>query len=212
MQKEFLRLANQRAIDELLVQFGPQRKRRQRLSLSSGENRAAMRSGQVIHFRPNRTDICWLAPIQTSFFIEQQISDGLLLHRTDVLTQHESLFISLLIGERLHEGVFDGLERSFAFFFRLTDLCRFVEWFGQCFIDTRPQIFIVVLMRILSLNTIMSCAFRQRNLRFTLCLNCLVRSFDGIHHLVFAHLRHLALHHDNAIHASRNHHIHVRAL
>ena len=64
-------------------------------------------------------------------------------------------------------------------------------------------------MRVFALNTIVTCTFRQRNLRFTLSLDRFVCCFDSIDHFILAHLWHLTLDHDNAVHASGNHHVHV---
>ena len=70
----------------------------------------------------------------------------------------------------------------------------------------------MVFVRVLALNTEVTCSFRQLVLRFALLLNGGVCGFNGVHHLVFAHFAHFAFHHDNAVHAARDHDVHVRAL
>ena len=70
----------------------------------------------------------------------------------------------------------------------------------------------MVFMRIFALNTEVTCFLGQLNLSFALLLDSGVCNFDGVNHLVFAHLTHFTLHHHNAVHAACHHDIHIGTL
>ena len=70
----------------------------------------------------------------------------------------------------------------------------------------------MVFVGVFALDTVVACFLGQFNLRFALLLDGGVCCFDGIDHLVFAHFAHFAFHHDNAVHAARDHDVHVRTL
>ena len=57
MQQELLVLANQCTVDQLLVEFGTQGQRRQRLRLPACKDGAAVCAGQVIDFRPDGANV-----------------------------------------------------------------------------------------------------------------------------------------------------------
>ena len=107
MKQEFFSLAHQSPIDELFIKFSSQRESRQRLRFTTREDRTSVGSWEVVYFGPNLPDIGWLSAVQACILIEQKISDGFLLSRTDVLAQHESFFTALLVLESRHERFFD---------------------------------------------------------------------------------------------------------
>ena len=69
MQKELLRLCEPTRHRSAAHPICSQRQRVNDCVSPRVKIAAAVRSGQVINFRPNRADICRLAPVQSTFFI-----------------------------------------------------------------------------------------------------------------------------------------------
>ena len=85
MQQELFGLAHKGVVNQLLVVLGAQGQRGQALRLSTGEDGRSVCGWQVIDFAPDGTNVCGTTSIQTNAFVQQQVTNGLLLCALDVV-------------------------------------------------------------------------------------------------------------------------------
>ena len=212
MQQKLLRLADQRTINQLLVQLRAQSKRRQGLRFTPCKDGTAMAPRQVVNLSPNGANLIRLAPVKANVLVEQQIAHRFFLSGTDVLSKHERLLLDRLFTQPLHEGILDCPKRCFALFLGCARHCCLIKLGIQLRHDLIPEFFVMRLMRVIAGDAEMSGLLRQCNLGFTLPLDRLVCHLNRVNHLILTHLMHLPLHHDNGIHRSGHHHLNIGRL
>ena len=209
VQQELLGLANQGAVDELLVELGAQRQCRQALGLSTCEDGRTVATWEVIHFRPNGTNFCGLPTVEAKAVVQNQVTHCLLLGRLDVVAGQPTLLFFLLVAHGGHECLFQFREAGLALFFRRACLACFVELGVHLVLDAAAQRVVVRFVAVLTLVAKRAHLLGQFVLSFTLGLDGLVCLFDGVNHLPFADFLHFAFNHDNAVKGSGDHDVHV---
>src|SRR5690606_10934434 len=70
LQDKFVVSMYECAVDHLLIVFGPEGHRCQRLSLATCEYRRAVCSRQIVHLVPDRAHCTYIATIQTNSFVQ----------------------------------------------------------------------------------------------------------------------------------------------
>src|SRR5690606_24887131 len=67
-------------IDHLLIVFGTQSNRSQRLGFPTGKDRRTMCCRKIIHFRPDRAYRTHITTIQTDTFVQYEVTNSLILY------------------------------------------------------------------------------------------------------------------------------------
>src|SRR5258708_14655611 len=88
MEHKLIRTRIHRSVDQLLIQFGTQCNRAQRLCFPAGEHCRSMSRRQIINFSPDGTDFAWFSSIQATAFIQDKVPASLLVHIVLIFLNH----------------------------------------------------------------------------------------------------------------------------
>ena len=209
VQQELLILTYEGAVDQLLVELGSQGQCGQALRFTTCEDGRSVTTGEVIHFCPDGTDLCGLPAVEAKAFVQNEVANGFLLRRLDVVAGQATLLGLLLVAHGGHERFFQLRETRLALFLGGASLARFVEFGVHLLLDATAQLFVVGFVVVLALVAEGADFLGELILGFALGFDGFVCFFDGVHHLTFAHFLHLAFHHHNAVHGAGHHDVHV---
>ena len=168
-----------------------------------------MATREVIHFCPNGTNLCGLAAVEAKAFVQNEVANGFLLRRLDVVACETALLGFLLVAHGGHERLLQLRETRLALFLGGAGFARFIELGVHLVLDAATQFFVVGFVVVLTLVSKRPHLFGELVLGLALGLDGFVCLFDGVHHLAFAHFLHLAFHHHNAVHGAGHHDVHV---
>ena len=210
-----LRVAlGQRLVHNLLVELGAERGRGQALGFATSEDGRAMRTGQVIYFRPDRADFGELAAIETHPLLDHHITNGLLLGRTIVAAEHLHVQLGIHSQQVLQHTFFHLRETLLAAAFTsVAATGHIVSTLVYCVENGLFQCLIFFVLRIFASRRIDGAAhgFGQLLLHLALGLDGFVTEGNGSDHFLFAHLLHGSFHHGHGVGSSTYHQIHVGA-
>ena len=209
VQQEAVGTFHNRPVDSLLVQFGAQCHRAQRLGLATGEDSRTVRTGQHIHFAPDRTDVFQTTAIQTDTFLENHIAHGFAVYIVEITANHEFLACQ---GFR-REVLFDESLLDFINLLRAELLVghafasAVVALLIALLMNQSPDGFIVHFMAVFPLG--LAHFLGQLHLHLALHLDSFMRGLEGFHHHFLAHFLHLAFHHRNIVDRGTDHQFQV---
>ena len=209
VQQEAVGTFHNRPVDGLFVQFGTQSHGAERLGLATSEDSRTVRTGQHIHFAPDRTDVFQTTAVQTDTFLENHIAHGFTVHIVEITANHE-----FLSGQ--------GLRREVLFDESLLDFINLLSaelLVGHAFasaivallvallVNQSPDSFIVHFMAIFPLG--LAHFLGQLHLHPALHLDSFMSGLEGFHHHFLAHFLHLAFHHRNIVDRGTDHQFQV---
>ena len=143
MQQETFFAMFQYVVDNLLIQFCTEGNGRQGLSFTASEDSRAMRSGQVVDFTPDRTDLVSLTSVKAFTFVQNAAAHSLFFYIVVVAVDQCCFFCQLFFAELCFELFANSIESVHAFMFIFVagsgdgiSLCvaSFVNGFTQFFI------------------------------------------------------------------------------
>ncbi len=170
-----------------------------------------MRSGQITHFTPNRTDLFRSTPIQPYTFIQNHPAHCLFFYIM-VITAHQHFLGHLIFFTQSCQIFSTHIVQQFTtqMFIGIT-LTSYIISFLVTFIpNVFTQFFIIYFVTISTL--CLPDSSSQLILNQTLFFNGCMCKFNGIQHLFFRYFIHFAFHHHNIFVGSSYHNIQISLL
>src|SRR5690606_7847471 len=106
VQDKFVVPMYEGTVDHLLIVFGPEGHRCQRLNVPASKHRRAGCARQIGHLGTDRAHCTYIATIQTNSFVQDQITNSVVLHIMEVFLHQEFSFLIDIFAQ--------GSEESFA--------------------------------------------------------------------------------------------------
>jgi len=198
-------------VDELLIALRTQRDRRQRLRLTTGEDCRAVRSGQVICFDPDRTDLGGLTTVKALAFVEDSTAHSFLLDIMVVASDERSLRLEFLFGELSLVFLYDsikGLSTSVLVGARYSYGVG-LSVAGVVYI--LAQVFVVLFVAVGALDEL-TYSFAELKLSLALYLDSFVGYLDSLEHFSFLDFLHFPFDHHDVIEGSPYHELDISRL
>ena len=196
-------------VKDFLVELGAQSHCCQSLGLATGKHGGTVRSGKVVHFRPDRTDFSGLAAVETDAFVEHAAAHRFFLHIVVVAFHQRCLGFAFLFGQGFDIFVADGFESlGTPVLVGATLAGHFVSLVVALAADIGTEVFVVCLVAVFAL-----CGgayfLGELHLGLALHLDGFVGRAESIEEFGFAHLVHLTLDHHDVVVGSAYHEFHV---
>ena len=208
VKKETFLTVVQDIINELLIALCAEGDSCQRLRLTTGEDRRAVRSWEVVRFDPDRTNLRGLTTIKTLSFVEDSTTHRFLLYIVVVASDEGSLRLQFLFGE-LSLVFFDNSIKGgcTSVLIRTRDsYCISLSIAGVVYI--LAKIFIIIFVAIGALNEL-TYSLAEFELSLALYLNSFVSYLDSLEHLSFLDFLHFPFDHHDVVEGSPYHQLDV---
>ncbi len=215
MEEETLIFANERTVNQLLIELRTKGTSRERLSFTTGEDGTSVRSWQWRHLAPDRTDVSSLTTIETDTFIEYTTTHCIALYIVVVAVDECILLFEFFRSEVSMSGsvcllvVLANLLESLCTSLLLeTLLGHVVSWLVANLGNVCLKFLVVHLVAIFTLHV--GTEFLHKFLlEAALRLDGIVSSLEGSKQILFAHFLHLAFHHHDVFLCGTHHEVHV---
>jgi hypothetical protein len=198
-------------VDELLIALRTQRDRRQRLRLTAGEDGRAVRSGQVIRFDPDRTDLGGLTTVEALAFVEDGTTHSFLLDIVVVTSDEGGLRLKFLFGELSLVFLYDSIEGLSTSVLVGTRYSYGVGLSIAGFVYILAQVFVVLFVAVGALDEL-TYSFAELELSLALYLDGFVGNLDSLKHFCFLDFLHFPFDHHDVIEGSPYHELDISRL
>ena len=218
MEEELHVVLLQSTIDHLLIKLGTEGTSRERLSLTTCEDRRSVWHWEWRNLTPDRANLIGLTAIETYAFVENTATHSVLLYVMIIFIYESILLFHLILSEVsvscsvcLFEFFLDSIE-SFSTSLLFESLLYYVVALLVAFLSHLFLEFIIVyLMAILALSV---CAelLHEFVLHSTHRLDSCMSCFESVEEVRLLHFLHLSLHHHDVLLSSTYHKVHISFL
>ena len=199
----------QYVVNDFFVQLGTQSYGRQGLSLTTGEDSRAVRSGQVADFAPDGADLVSLTSVKALAFVQDAAAHSLFFHIVVVTVDQSCFFCQFFFAELCLKLFADSIESIHTLVLVVVaGSSDGVSLVIASFANGLTQFFVVYFMTIFAFYSRTN-FFCQLHLSFTLYLDCFVSGLHGVQQVKFGYFIHFTFHHHDVFVSGTDHEVHV---
>ena len=201
----------------LFVKFRTEGSGRKALCFTTSEDGTSVRTGERIHFAPDRTDVSSLTTIEAHTFVEDATTHRVFFYIVIVAIDECVLFSEFIFGElgvsrsvshlKFFANSFESVETFVLFECRLRDV---VALLVAVVLHLCAEVFIVHLVAVFALH-VLTQFLREFLLDLAHRFDSSVRHFERFEESAFGHFVHFTFHHHDVLFGSSDHEIHVCA-